>query len=302
MMRIVFLGTSSGTPTLARFLPAVAVVREGELFLFDCGEGTQMRFRRAGLRFSRLSRIFISHLHGDHITGLPGLLMSLHMAERTAPVHICGPPGIEEFVWTVKRMLHTHFGYEVIFTEAAGPQKVCDTSEYRVECAPLDHRLFCLGYALTEKDRPGVFNVAAAQRLEIPEGWLYGKLQRGETITLEDGRQIQPEQVLGPPRPGHKIAYCTDTRPCSSAVALARNADVLIHEGTFGGELAEEAVKKSHSTVVEAAEIARRARARRLLLTHLSPRYMDTEPLRQQAAAVFPRVTIAHDLLETTVP
>lgn len=297
-MRIVFLGTSSGTPTLARYLAAVALVREGEILLFDCGEGTQMRFRRAGLRFSRLSRIFISHLHGDHVTGLPGLLMSLQMAERAAPVHLCGPPGIEEFVWTLKRLLHTHFAYELEITEATGSQVVCDVPAYRVECAPLEHRLFCLGYAFTEKDRPGEFNVAEAHRLGVPEGPLFGQLQRGETIALEGGRTVRPEQVLGPPRRGRKVAYCTDTRPCANAVELARGADLLIHEGTFAADLAEEAKMKSHSTVVEAAEVARQAQVGQLFITHLSPRYVDVDLLREQAAAVFPKVTIATDLLE----
>jgi ribonuclease Z len=201
----------------------------------------------------------------------------------------------------MKRLLRTHFTYDLEITEAPGQQVVCDTPEYQVECAPLEHRLFCLGYALTEKDRPGMFNVDEAQRLGVPAGPLYGRLQRGETITLEAGRTVRPEQVLGPPRPGQKIAYCTDTRPCANAVALARGADVLIHEGTFAADLADEAAAKSHSTVVEAAEIARQAEARRLLLTHLSPRYVDTDPLREQAAEVFPNVTVANDLLEVTV-
>lgn len=300
-MRIVFLGTGSGTPTLARYLAAVALVREGEILLFDCGEGTQMRFRRAGLRFSRLSRIFISHLHGDHVTGLPGLLMSLQMAERLAPVHLCGPPGIAELVWTLKRLLHTHFRYDLEISEATGPQVVCDVPAYQVECAPLDHRLFCLGFALTEKDRPGEFNVAAASRLGVPAGPLFGRLQRGETIVLEGGQTVRPEQVLGPPRRGRKIAYCTDTRPCTNAVELAREADLLIHEGTFAADLAEEAKMKSHSTVAEAAEIARQAKVGRLFITHLSPRYVDTGPLQEQAAAVFPNVIIATDLLEITL-
>ncbi|HIE53050.1 MAG TPA: ribonuclease Z [Armatimonadetes bacterium] len=300
-MRVVFLGTSSGTPTLARYLSSVAVVREGEIFLFDCGEGTQIRFRRARLRFSRLERIFISHLHGDHVTGLMGLLMSLQMAERVQPLYLHGPPGLQEYVLTCKRLLHTQFAYQLIVEEAGKAGVLCDTPEYYVECAPLEHRLFTLGFALQEKPRPGVFNVAVAQALGIPEGPLYGRLQRGETIVLEDGRTVRPEQVLGPPRPGKRIAYCPDTRPCENALALARNADLLIHEGTFGAELHAEAVRKTHATVVEAAEIAKTAGAKRLVLTHFSPRYRDLEPLRQQAAAIFPHVTVAEDLMEIEV-
>jgi len=271
------------------------------MFLFDCGEGAQMRFRQAQLRFRPLSRIFISHLHGDHVTGLMGLLMSLQMAERTDPVALYGPPGLRDYVLSSKRFLHTQFGYELLIHEQDQAGLLCDEPEYIVECAPLEHRLLTLGFALTEKTRPGVFNVAEAHRLGIPEGPLYGKLQRGETILLDDGRVIRPEQVLGPPRPGKKLAYCPDSRPCANAVALARDADVLIYEGTFGAELQDEARLKSHSTVVEAAHIARQAGARRLFITHLSPRYAHTEALRDQAAAVFPNVTIARDLLEVEV-
>lgn len=298
-MRLVFLGTSSATPTPRRFLPSVALVRGGEMFLFDCGEGTQIRFRRAGLKFSRLSRILISHMHGDHVTGLMGLLMSLQMAERTEPLAIAGPVGLRDYVLANKRLMRTDFGYELTFTELTADQHlVCDTPEYQIEAARLDHRLPTYGYALAEKDRPGRFDLDAARELGIPAGPLFGRLQRGETLTLEDGRRITPDQVLGPPRPGLRCAYVTDTRPCANGRLLARNAELLIHESTFGGELATEARLKKHSTATEAAQIAAAAGARRLVLTHFSPRYVDLEPLRAEAAAIFPATELAVDLRE----
>lgn len=299
LMRVVFLGTSSAMPSPFRFLPCVALQREGELFLFDCGEGAQIRFRKARLRFSRLRWILISHLHGDHVTGLMGLLMSLQMSERTEPLTIAGPAGIADYVRFNRRALLTDFSYEIEFCELEGEGcLVHDGPEYVIEAGRLQHRVPTYGFAVAEKDRPGVFDLEAARALGIPEGPLYGRLQQGEPVTLDDGQVIRPEQVLGPPRPGQRIAYVADTRPCHNAVLLSRRAALVIHEGTFGAELADEARKKKHCTVVEAAQTARDAEADRLVLTHFSPRYLDLEELRQQAAEVFPAVECAVDLME----
>lgn len=289
-------------PTLRRSMPSVALVREGELFLFDCGEGAQMRFRNARLRFSRLRWVLISHLHGDHVLGLMGLLMSLQMSEHHDEVRIVGPSGIRDFVTVNKRLLRTDFAYPIEIVELTEPGGVIhDGPEYVIEAARLQHRVPTYGYAVAEKDRPGVFNVTAARALGVPEGPLWGRLQRGETLTLEDGSVVRPEQVLGPPRPGLRVAYITDTRPCEHARVLARGADLLIHEATFGAELAEEAVRKRHSTSVEAAETALAAGAKRLVLTHFSPRYLDTEPLLAEAAERFGEVAVATDGLEITL-
>jgi ribonuclease Z len=293
---VTFLGTGSGVPTLTRNLACVAVQRGGELFLFDCGEAAQIQYRRAGLGFARLTGIFISHLHGDHITGLMGLLMSLQMADRTLPLALVGPPGLAEYVRCSRRALHTHFAYPMRILEARSAQLVRATESYEIRCEALDHRLLCFGYAFEERPRPGRFDVEAARELGIPEGPMFGRLQRGEPVTLPDGRLVRPGQVLGPSRPGAKLAYCTDTRPCPAAVALARGADLLIHEGTFDADLADEAARKGHSTVVEAAGIAREAGVRRLAITHLSPRYIDPRPLLARAQAVFPETIIAEDL------
>lgn len=298
---ITFLGTSSGTPTLERNLACVAVQRHGDLFLFDCGEAAQIQYRRAGLGFAPLRAVFISHLHGDHITGLIGLLMSLQMAGREEPLVLYGPPGLQDYVACNRRTLGTGFAYSLEVQEVNGLSTVLEAPEYRVHCAPLDHRVPCLGVAVEERMRPGRFNLEAARVLGVPEGPLFGQLQRGEAVTLPDGKVIAPEQVLGPPRPGAKVAYVSDTRPCETAVALAAGADLLIHEGTFGSELARDAHRKAHSTAAGAAEIARRAGARQLAITHISPRYRDVSPLLHEARAIFPNTVIARDLLRLEV-
>lgn len=298
---VTFLGTGGGVPSLERSLPSVAVQRQGELFLFDCGEGAQMQYRRAGLGFAPLTAIGITHLHGDHVLGLLGLLMSLQMADRTEPLDLYGPPGLGEYLHGARRALHTRFGYRLNLQEESGPALFRQTDAYRITAAPLDHRLLCLGFRVEEQPRPGRFNLEVARELGVPAGPLFGKLQRGEEVTLPDGRTVRPDQVLGPTRPGAVLAYCTDTRPCENAVELGRNADVLIYEGTFDAGMPEEAWKKGHSTVAQAAEIAKAAGARQLVITHLSPRYLDTAPLLAQARAIFPNTRIARDLARVEV-
>lgn len=295
-MAITFLGTSSGQPTLDRGLSCVAVEREGDLFLLDCGEGAQMQFRRAGLRFGRVAAVLITHLHGDHVTGLPGLLMSLQMAGRTTPLLLAGPPGLAEYVTQTARMIYTGFGFELRFVEADSAGTVVETGDLRIETAPLDHRILAMGYRLEERDFPGHFDVAAATARGVAPGPDFGRLQRGETVLGASGRAVIPAEVVGPPRRGKAVAYCTDTRPCEGAVTLGRGADVLIHESTFLAERAEDARETGHSTAAEAAEVARRAGAHRLLITHFSPRYVDATPLLEEARAVFPAVEAAEEL------
>ena len=299
---ITFLGTGSGVPSTERNLACVAVQRAGELILFDCGEAAQIQYRRAGLGFAPLTAVAITHLHGDHVTGLMGLLMSLQMADREEPLDLYGTPGLGEYVRCNQRVLKTGWDYPLNLTEQEGPHVFRETSAYRLLSAPLDHRgTPCLGFRLEEFPRPGRFDLGTARALGVPEGPLFGKLQRGETVTLPDGRTISPDQVLGPARPGAVLAYCTDTRPCSAAVELARGADLLIHEGTFAGDMRTEARRKGHSTVVDAAKIALDAGVRQLVITHLSPRYVDVSPLLAEARAVFPNTRIARDLMRVEV-
>src|SRR5262249_7608439 len=247
-------------------------------WLFDCGEGAQMQIARAGLSFHRLAGIFVTHLHGDHFNGLPGLLATMGLDRRERELVLIGPPGISEDLETLGRLKGLFVKYPLKVRELAstsfssGAELVYETERYLISARPLDHRIFAIGYRVEEKERPGRFNLERARELGIPEGPLYGQLQSGSAIRLADGRTIQPFEVLGPPRRGKSIAYCLDTRPCAAAVALAREVDWLIFEATYTRDLAEEARAYGHSTAEQAAQVAREAEAQRLLITHISPR------------------------------
>lgn len=297
-MQIVVLGSSSGVPTLRRNLSSTALCFESEVLLFDCGEGTQMQLKRAGIKTSRIARIFISHMHGDHVNGLMGLLMTMDMEDRQEPLYLHGPESLERMIAALKRFLRTNVRYEIAFQPLVedGHALACEDKHYLVESAPLQHRIPCHGFAIQERTKAGRFNVERARELGIPPGPLFGELQRGGTVTLADGRVITPDQVLGDPRPGRRMAYVLDTRPCENGVRLARGADTLLHEATFAEELQAKAVDTGHSTAREAAEVAARAGAVALLLTHFSPRYLSTTPLYREARAVFEKVRTVEDL------
>jgi len=300
-MTLQFLGTSSGQPTLERNLSCIALVREGAIYLLDCGEAAQIQFRRAGLRFGRVAGFLITHMHGDHVTGLPGMLMSLQMAGRTEPLLIAGPPGIREFVVETSRLIATGFGFPIDFVESAAAATVLDTPDLVVETAPLEHRVPAMGYRIVERDFPGRFDVEAARALGVAEGPDFGRLQRGESVVAADGTVVTSEQIVGVPRRGKVVAYCTDTRPCDGAVALARDADVLVHECTFLGDREDDAELSGHSTAAQAASVALRAGVRRLIITHFSPRYSDVAPLLAEARTVFPATEAAEELAEYEV-
>ncbi len=307
-MKIIPLGTSSGKPTLHRNVSATAVVAEGEWWLFDCGEGTQMQIARAGLSIHRLAGVFITHLHGDHFNGLAGLLSTMALDKRERELVVAGPPGIREYLDVLRRLKILWTNYPLVlceygkqdFAEAAQLQ-VYDSERFYVVTRPLQHRIFALGYRVQEKDRLGKFDLARAHELGIPPGPLFGKLQRGESVTLPDGRLIESCEVVGAPRPGNSVAYVLDTRPCENAVLLARDVDWLIHEATFTEDLLEEAEHYGHSTAQQAARTALDAGARRLLITHFSSRYPDASQLLTEARAVFPATTLARDLMEIEV-
>ena len=303
-MIVIPLGTSSGKPTLRRNVSAVAVRREGEWLLFDCGEGTQMQIMRAGLNPNRLAAIFITHLHGDHFNGLSGLLSTMGLDRRARELTLVGPRGISEYLDTLEKLKILFVNYPLDLREY-GPMMettpVYEGDGYTVSARPLDHRIFALGYRLEEHPRPGRFNLERARELGIPEGPLYGQLQSGRDVQLEDGRVIHPSDVLGAKRPGKAVSYCTDTRPCRMSVELSRKVDLLIHEATYTEDLAEEAHDYGHSTAAEAASIAREAEARRLLITHFSTRYGDPSLLLDEARAVFPETVMAQELAELEV-
>jgi ribonuclease Z len=299
-MRIVLLGTGAALPTPERRTSAAALLYEGEMLLFDCGEGTQLQLRKAGLRHGRLSRIFITHMHGDHVIGIMGLLMTMELSGRQRPIELYGPPALADYVAASTRLLSTGFSYPIIFREARAGV-VCQTDTYTVECLPLNHRILTYGYALQEQDKPGTFDVARAEALGVPKGPLYGHLQRGQAVTLSGGRTVYPHDVLGPPKRGRRVAYCLDTRPCPEGATLARDADVLLHDSTLAPGAEQEAAQKGHSTSRQAAVLAKEAGVKRLVLTHISSRYTDARELLRGLEGLHDEVIVARDLMELMV-
>lgn len=307
-MQITFLGTSSGVPTRSRNVSSVALrlPQRAELWLFDCGEGTQHQLLRSDLKISQLCRIFVTHMHGDHIFGLMGLLASCGLAGNIQRVDIYGPPGLSEYLQAASRYSHTHFSYP-IKVHTVTPGLIYEDEEFSVTCGTLHHRITAFGYRIAEKDRPGRFDIEKAQRLQIPPGRIYGQLKRGEVVTLDDGRVINGTDLCGPTEIGRKIAYCTDTVYCEGAVKLAEDADVLIHEATFAHQDADMAFQRLHSTSTMAAQTALAAQAHRLIITHFSPRYTPGNPvefrdLLKEARAIFPPTEMAHDFMDYEVP
>ena len=308
-MKITFLGTSSGTPSRYRNVSSLALQlpQQGTLWLFDCGEGTQHQVLRSPLRLSQLDRIFITHMHGDHLFGLVGLLATRSMqAGGVSPVTIYGPPGLKEYVRSVMDLSQTRVGYP-IDVKTIEPGTIYEDANFAVICAPVLHRIQAFGYAVIEKDQPGRFDVEKAREQEIPEGPVYGRLKRGETVTLEDGRVIDGSNLTGPTRTGRKVVFAGDTTYTPDTAVLARNADALIHEATFLEEELELAKRAYHSTAKMAATVAKEACAKALILTHFSSRYevdggSRMADLLEEARAIFPNTLLAHDFFSYEVP
>lgn len=297
-----FLGTSASRPTVERNVAAVAIVREGETLLFDCGEGTQRQMMRYGVSFA-LGDIFFTHYHTDHVLGIIGLMRTMQLQGRTTPLRLWGPPGLRNLVQSAERFGGERWGFPVETGELEPGVPVKRTG-YDILPFPVDHRgARAVGYALIEAARPGRFNPELAKSLGIPEGRLWGRLHKGETVTLDDGRTIDPTVLVGPARPGRRIVLTGDTRPAESTVEAAQGADVLVHEATFGDEEAARAVETGHSTAREAATVADRAKVGRLILTHFSARYArDSAELELQAREIFPETSCARDGTEIEVP
>ena len=298
-LRIVFLGTAGSWPTAERNTSCVALKRGAEVLLFDCGEGTQRQFQRSGISYMEVSRVLITHLHGDHYLGIAGLVQTMDMNGRTEPLVIHGPPGTREAVAALVQIGHFKPGFP-IRVEELKDRSVVDVGDYELRARSLRHNVPNLGYALVEKQRPGRFNKAKAMELGVPEGPLFGKLQRGEDVTLPDGREVKSADVVGAPRRGRKVVYTGDCVPCEATVDLAEGADVLIHDSTFGSDYAE-ANAYGHSTSAQAAFMAQKAKAHHLYLTHFSARYRDVRPLLEDARKVFPATDAAHDFLDVEV-
>lgn len=268
--------------------------------LFDCGEGTQMQLQRAGLKPGKLSRIFISHLHGDHFYGLIGLLTSLQLAGRDKQLELYGPEGLSHYLTFMQELSRFRFTYDVPVHEVKPETEVTwEMPDFRVETRPLEHRIHSLGFRLQLNTVAGKFNAAKAEAMGIPEGPERNKLLKGGSITLPDGKVVHARDIVGPSRKGKRITICGDTRPCQNAIRLAHDTDLLVHEGTFDDGRGELARISLHSTGREAAGIAREANASRLILTHLSARltHGDEEQMLAEAMSVFPETQIARDLM-----
>jgi len=300
-MQVTFLGTSAGIPTINRGLPAVAVRRKGELLLFDCGEGTQRQMLAAKVGFCQKTKIFISHMHGDHVFGLLGLFQTMALLGRKKPLEVYGPRGIRKFIETSVSIARLGNAYPIDVQEV-DQGLVCQNKEFKVYAVQGNHMVQSFAYALVEEERPGRFFPERANTLGVPRGILWSKLQHGETVKLTDGRVVSPREVMGSPRVGRKIVYSGDTGPSKAIEKLAMGADLLIHECTFDDEMLEWAVEERHSTASQAAEVAKKAGVRRLILTHVSARYSDPSILVKQAGKMFPDVLVAEDLMEIEVP
>ncbi|MEB3164096.1 MAG: ribonuclease Z [Prochlorothrix sp.] len=307
-MQITFLGTSSGVPTRSRNVSAVALrlPQRSEIWLFDCGEGTQHQFLRSDLRISQLRRIFVTHMHGDHTFGLMGLLASCGLSGNPEAIDIYGPRPLKDYLQACGQYSQTHLSYPLKI-HSVQPGRVWEDADYTVDCRLLEHRVSAFGYRVQERDRSGRFDVAKAKALGIPSGPIYGQLKAGKTVTLEDGREICGQDLCGPTRPGRSFVYCTDTVFCESAIELAQGADVLVHEATFAHQDAAMAFQRLHSTSTMAAQVALAAGVKQLILTHFSPRYapgnaITLNNLLEEAQAIFPNTCLAKDFMDYTIP
>ncbi|WP_151736296.1 ribonuclease Z [Paenibacillus tengchongensis] len=299
-MDLYFLGTNAGVPTLQRNVTSIALRLPEErrsFWMFDCGEGTQHQVLRSPLRLGKLEKLFITHLHGDHLFGLPGMLSSRGYQGGTAPLTIYGPPGLKAFLDISLSVSQSRIPYKLDIVEHSGGL-IFEDDGFKVEAGLLDHRVDSYGYRVTEKDSPGSLNTELLLSYGLKPGPLYGRLKRGEDVLTDDGLLISAASVVNEPKRGRIVTILGDTRPCKGALPLAQDADLLLHEATFAHELAEMARQYHHSTARQAAELAREAGARGLLLTHFSSRYItpdDLAPLLEEAQAVFPNTQLAEE-------
>lgn len=299
-LSITFLGTGAACPSVERNVSALALQREGETMLFDCGEGTQRQMMRYGAAFS-FRDIFFTHYHADHMLGVTGLLRTMGMMDRTEPVTLYGPKGAERILGAAIALGIERNKFPVEIVEVRPGDRLA-RPDYDLVTFETVHRADTIGWALVEHERLGRFDPDKARAMGIPEGPLWGKIHKGQSVTLDDGRVVQPSELVGPTRAGRTVVYSGDTRPCDGVRAVSRGADLLIHEATFSNEEAARAVETGHSTAQEAATIARDAGVRQLVLTHISPRYSREAPeLLAEASAVFPEVTVARDGMRVEV-
>ena len=293
-MDLVFLGTSSAIPTSHRNHSAISLKAFGEIMLFDCGEGTQLQMSKAKISPMKISKIFITHFHGDHILGLPGIIQSMAFRGRKEPLHIFGPKGLVPLIDNVRNFGYFSLTFEIYMHEI-NEGIVLEEENYRISCCPMKHSILNIAYKIEEKRRPKFIREKAIE-LGIMPGPDFGKLQQGIPVEI-NGRIIKPEHVLGKERKGRVIVYSGDTSPADQMVNFAKDADILIHESTFEGKYGDKAVKACHSTSIQAAEIAERADVKKLILTHVSTRYKNSDLLLAEAREVFDNSVVAEDLM-----
>lgn len=307
-MEAFILGTGGTMPLPNRHLTSVLLRREGEVFLFDCGEGTQVSLRELNLKWKKISAIFISHTHADHITGLPGMLMLSAQVDRTDPLYVIGPPRIREYIEANRSALEMYINYEIRIQEIADPaipQVVFQGDGFRVTAFPLRHSRVCVGYSLEEDPRPGLFHPERATAAGVPRGPLWARLQRGEAVENEAGETVSADSVLGTSRPGRKFTYMTDTRPVGTVIPHIADSDLLISEGMFDDANRESAAAKKHMTASDAARLARRAGGVKSMgLIHYSPRFTNRQlkTLLAEAREVFPETFLTREQMHIPIP
>lgn len=292
-LTVTFLGTSSAAPSRNRGLPAIAIQREGDLIIMDCGEGIQRQVLGLGLGLNKDTTILITHLHGDHVTGLLGLLQTMSLTQRKKELTIVAPSALLEWLRLTSELLHIGLTFEIRFVPAKSGT-VLRTRHFDVKATKAEHSVEAFCYLIREHDRPGVFYPEKARELGVPEGSLWSKLQKGRTVSLGQ-REIKPRQVMGPPRPGRSVGYSGDTRPSRRLARFFHRTDLLIFDSTFTRRDSAKALERKHSTASEAAEVARQAQAKKLVLTHFSARYRSVAALVREARQVFPATTAAAD-------
>ena len=298
-MRLVFLGTSAAQPTTERGLSCICLERDGEIFMFDVGEGAQIAYMKSGLGWNKKMRVLVTHLHGDHCIGILGLLQTMSMQGRTERLEIFGPPGIDEFIHANIRVLNFGLGFPVMIdTVAEGV--VIDEKAFSVHACKANHSVAAYSYRFDEKDRPGRFFPERARALGVPEGRLWNRLQNGSEVEV-GAERIRPSQVLGEKRPGRRIGISGDTRPSDELKRFFGGCDYLVFDATFMDDLADRARETGHSTAAGAGRFARDADVKNLIMTHFSARYSDTQPLVAEAARFHGSVVAARDLLEVEI-